>query len=263
MLIEGEIKLRILDCSTVEATMKSLSILLKTDDKTLNLFIESNKHRITNKDKWCHYDNLSIEDILNYFNLPEDEILPDKLLMFHLTSGINDSSFRQNGILNLESIIKNEILSAFFADSGIQIHYKKGLLPVIKFKGKEFRDEMLFHRFNKDNCINGFLIKEDAENNTNVSHIRECPEFIWDISNLINMPDLVAKWKENVKPMKMSLLVNFEDINSFDPSDYVLKALEYVLFKHTGYWDPEKNYMVFLQEDVCISAENIAEIEEL
>jgi len=254
--------LRILDCSTVETTIKSLSDLLKTDDNTLNLFIESNKHRITNKDKWS-YDNIYIEDLLNYFNLTEKEILPDKLLMFHLTSGIDDIGFRKYGILNLESLVKNGILSTFFADSGIQIHYEIGIPPVIKYNGKEFSDKMLSHRFNKDNCINGFLIKEDAENNTNVTHIRECPEFIWNISELIDMPDLVTKWKENAQPMKISLLVNFDDINFIKSSDYVLRAFEYVLFKHTGYWDPDHNFMVFLQEDVCISPKNIMRIEEL
>ncbi|PGY10623.1 hypothetical protein [Bacillus sp. AFS031507] len=253
----------ILDCSTVETTINSLSDLLKTNEKTINLFIKRNKYRITNKDKCWHYDNLYIEDVLNYFNLREDEILPDKLLMFHLTSGIDDSSFRKNGILNLKSIIKNEIFSSFFADLGIQIHYEEGSPPIIKFKGKEFKDEMLFHRFNTDKCINGFLIKEDAENNSNVRHIRECPEFIWDISKLINMPELVGKWKESAKPLKLSLHVNFEDINCFKPLDFVLKAIEYVLFKNTGYWDPDKNLMVFLHEDVCISSENITETEEL
>lgn len=252
-----------LDCSTVETTLKSLSELLKTDEETVNMFIEGNKYRITNKDKCWYYDNLYIGDILDFFNLNKDEILPDKLIMFHLTSGIDDSSFRQNGILNLQSVIKNEILSSFFTASGVKIYYEEGSPPLIHFKGKVFKDEMLFHRFNSDRCINGFLIKEDAESNSNVRHIRECPEFIWDISKLIHMPGLIGKWKESVKSMKLSLLVNFEDINYFEPAKYVLKAVEYVLFKKANYWVPDKNFMVFLNEDVCISPENITQIDEL
>jgi hypothetical protein len=255
--------LLILDCSTVETTIKSLSKLLKTDVKTINSFIESNTYRITNKDKMWNYDNLYIKDVLNYFNLRKDEILPEKLVMFHLTSGIDDSNFRENGILNLESLINKGILSDFFSDLGIQILYKKNSPPVIKYMGKEFKDEMLFHRFNKDKCINGFLIKEDAENNSNVNHIRQCPEFIWDISRLIRMPELVERWKEKAKPMKLSLLVNFDDVSYFEPSEYVLKATEYVLFKKTSDWGSHHNFMVFLQEDICISSENIIEIEEL
>ncbi|WP_342489184.1 hypothetical protein MKX67_09030 [Cytobacillus sp. FSL W7-1323] len=255
--------MRILNCSTVETTIKSLSDLLKTDEVNIISFIKSNKYRITNKDKLWHYDNLYIDDILNYFNLKVDEILPDKLLMFHLTTGIDDSSFRQNGILNLESIITKGILSDFFADLGIKIHYEINSPPIIRFKGKEFTDKMLFHRFNNDNCINGFLIKEDAENNSNVGHIRECPEFIWDISDLIKMPEIVSEWKKSAKPMKLSLLVNFEHVDYYEPSDYVLKAIEYVLFKNTGYWDPGQNFMVFLQGKVCISPENITEVVEL
>ncbi|MDV2684006.1 hypothetical protein RYX56_06420 [Alkalihalophilus lindianensis] len=254
--------MRILDCSTVETTIKSLSDLLKTDEKSINSFINSNKYRIINKDKCWRYDNLYIDDVLSHFNLQLQEIYPDKLFMFHLTTGIGDGSFRQNGVLNLESIIKNDILSAFFAEFGIQINYEVNSPPIIKFKGQEFTDDMLFHRFNKDKCINGFLIKEDAENNSNVRHIRECPEFIWDISNLIKMPELVGKWKKSAKPMKLSLLVNFEDVDYFEPLEYVLKAIEYVLFKNTSYWDPDKNFMVFLQGEVCISPENITEIEE-
>lgn len=252
-----------LDCSTVETTLKSLSVLLETDEKTVNTFVESNRYRVTNKDKCWYYDNLFIEDILDFFNLYKDEILPDKLLMFHLTSGIDDSSFRQNGILNLESIIKNDILSSFFLTSGIKIHYEESLPPLIYYKGKVFKDEMLFHRFNSDRCINGFLIKEDAESNSNVRHIRECPEFIWDISELIHKPGLIGKWKESTKSMKLSLLVNFKDINYFDPAEYVLKAFEYVLFKKKNYWDPDNNFMFFLKEDVCISPENIIQIDEL
>ncbi|WP_042142773.1 hypothetical protein [Paucisalibacillus sp. EB02] len=255
--------MRILDCSTIETTIKSLSHLLKTNKNTVNSFIESNKYRVTKKDKYWHYDNLYINDVLNYFNLHEDEIFPDKLLMFHLTSGIDDSSFRNNGILNLDSLIKSQTFSAFFAGSGIHIHYVEESPPIIEFNGKKIKDEMLFHRFNRDNCINGFLIKEDAENNPNVRHIRECPEFIWDISKLIKMPELVGKWKESAKPMMLSLLVNFKDIDYFEPSEYVMKAIEYVLFKKTGYWGPDNNFMVFLQGDVCIAPVNIIEITEL
>lgn len=108
-----------LDCSTVETTLKSLSELLKTDEETVNMFIECNKYRVTNKNKCWYYDNLCIGDVLDFFNLRKVEIHPDKLLMFHLTSGIDDSSFRQNGILNLQSIIKNDILSSFFIAFGI------------------------------------------------------------------------------------------------------------------------------------------------
>lgn len=143
------------------------------------------------------------------------------------------------------------------------IHYEEGSPPLIHFKGKVFKDEILFHRFNSDRCINGFLIKEGAESNSNVRHIRECPEFIWDISKLIHMPGLIGKWKESAKSMKLSLLVNFKDINYFEPAEYVLKAVEYVLFKKTNYWDPDNNFMVFLKEDVCISPENITQIDEL
>ncbi|MGF3103687.1 hypothetical protein [Rossellomorea sp. DUT-2] len=255
--------MRILDCSSVETTLKSLSDLFGTNEETLVMFIDSNKDRISNIDKLWKYNNIYIEDVLKYFNLRKDDILPDKLFMFHLTSGIDESSFQQNGILNIESIIKNDIFSSFFADSGISIQYEEGAPPLIHFMGKSFKDEMLFHRFNSDKCINGFLIKEDAENNSNVRHIRECPEFIWDISKIIHMPELIEKWKASAKPMKLSLLVNFEDINYFNPSEYVLKAIEYVLFKKTGYWDPDKNFMVFLNEDGFVSPENITEINEL
>lgn len=138
----GKSKLSVLDCSTVETTLKSLSKLLRTDVETVNMFIESNKYRITNEDKCWHYDNLYIGDVLDFFNLRKDEIFPDKLLMFHLTSGIDDSSFRQNGILNLQAIIKNDILSSFFTNSGVEIHYEEGSPPLIHSNGKVFKDEI-------------------------------------------------------------------------------------------------------------------------
>lgn len=255
--------MRILNCSSIETTIKSLSTLLKTKEEILNSFIESNKYRIQNNDSQWKYNNLTIDDILNHFNIGEHEILPDKLVMFHLTAALDKSTFREKGILNLESVIKGEIFSSFLEEYGIKMYYQDDSPPLLKFKGREYKEEQLAHRFKNDKCINGFLINEDAENNTNVSHIRECPEFIWDIGKLISMPEIVDKWKEKAKPMKLSLLVNFEDIKFFEPSNYILKAIEYVLFKRTGYWGPNDNYMVFLKEDICISPEKILEIEKV
>jgi hypothetical protein len=255
--------MRILNCSSVETTIKSLSTLLKTKEEIINSFIDSNKYRITSNESQWNYNNLTIDDILNHFNLGENEIIPDKLIMFHLTSALDDSTFREKGILNLESVIKDKIFSSFLEDYGIKMYYQNDLPPLLEFKGKEYREEQLAYRFKNDKCINGFLINEDAENNTNVSHIRECPEFFWDIGKLIKMPKIVDKWKEKAKPMKLSLLVNFEDINFFEPSNYILKAIEYILFKRTGYWGPNENYMVFLKEDICISPGKILEIEKV
>lgn len=255
--------MRILNCSSVETTIKSLSTLLKTKEEILNSFIDSNKYRITNNDGIWKYNDLTIEDILNHFHLNENEILPDKLVMFHLTSALDDSSFREKGILNLESVIKDDIFSGFLEECGIKVCYQDNFPPLLEFKGKEYKEELLFHRFKNDKCINVFLINEDAENNTNVSHIRECPEFIWDIGKLIKMPEIVCKWKEKTKPIKLSLLVDYGDINSFEPSKYVLNAIEYILFKQTGYWGPDENYMVFLKEDICISPEKILKIEKV
>jgi len=255
--------LRILDCSTVETTIESLSTLLKTDRETLNSFVENNAHRITYKNKFLEYKNLCIEDVVNYFNIREEEMIPDKIMVFHLTSAVDDCSFFNYGLLNLESVITEGVMNDFFASSNVEILYKEGATPIIKYKDKEFKDEMLAHRFSVDNCINGFLIKEGAENHEYVQHIRTCPEFICDMSRLAGIPNLQEEWERRAKPMMLSILVNYNDIIALKPLEYVLYALDFLVLKKASYWSEDQNYMIHLNEVVCISPENIAKVEEL
>lgn len=147
--------MKTLDCSTIESTQNSLISLFKTDLDGLNKFLLACNEKITfnNGIKDC---SLTFNDILTYFQLDNEEVLPDRITMFHLSSSVDDSSFKEHGLLNLENVIKKGLLNEFFLKNGIKIVYKEGVAPIITYKNKDYTDEHLFWRFNQDKCINGF-----------------------------------------------------------------------------------------------------------
>lgn len=255
--------MKVLDCTTIETTFKSLSVLFKTDVKSVKNFIENNEYRLSRDGEYWSYDALKIEDILGYFNLYEKEIIPEKVVIFHITSTPTLSNFRDYGVLNLKSALENELFSSFFSNAGVKINYDENSPPLICYQEETFEDTLLFNRFFTDACVNGFLINEDAEDNPNITHIRNCPEFIHDISRLIKMPGLVEQWQRIAKSMKISMYVDFEDLNHYEPAEYVLKAVEYILFKNKYYWSPRENYIVYLKENINVPPENIIRIDEI
>ncbi|MGF7535198.1 hypothetical protein AAGG74_16210 [Bacillus mexicanus] len=252
--------MKILDCSTVESTHQSLADIFQTDIEGVKHFVKKSENKFV-KYEGMKTEDLCIEDILDYFKLEKEEVLPDKLVLFHLTSGLDDRGFRKHGILNLENVIKKGLLNNFFEQNGISIICKENNKPIIKHNNKEYVDERLFWRFSADNCINGFLVREEAENNNNVKDLRECPEFISDISRLLGMPELVSNWKTSTNAMVLSLIVDFKEVNDFDPNRFIIGAVEYLALKNKSSWGSEDNKMVFLSEKANIPPSDILKVE--
>ncbi|WP_394555621.1 hypothetical protein C1N61_29890 (plasmid) [Priestia aryabhattai] len=260
--LKGE-KMKILDCSNIKTTITSLCKLLNTDEKHLKEFIKQNTYRVVKDRRMTTYNDLKIEDVTTYFAVKKEEILPDKVVMFHLTSAANPKTYTQNGLLNLHTIVKRGLMDEFFSECNLRLIYKEGEIPLVEFDNRVVEFALLDHRFKGDQCINGFLIKEGAEHNSNVEHLRNCPEFIIDIGNLPGIPNLKEIWTRKAVPLKLTLEVNFDDINEWDVYNYILEPLKYLIFKETSSWSLGDNFMVFLKENIDVLPEKIIKIEEL
>ncbi|MGA9286820.1 MAG: hypothetical protein WBV93_00610 [Anaerobacillus sp.] len=258
-----------LDCSTIGTTYKTLASMLNTDISTIRKFIRDNTYRVFNEGVYWRYDNLSFQDIKEFFNLPEEEYLIKSVTVFHISSSLDTSSFVNNGILNLKQVIKEDTyIKGFLEKYNIQIDQTNEEPPKVLYKGKEIDADIIGFRLNKDSCINGFLIKEGATENTNVTHICKTPEFILNLSDYTSQPGMIDDWANQATPCIISFVVDIESIDnttypygSYDPNYFILSSIEYLLFYKTGYWSPHNNPMVFLKENICINPEQITSID--
>ncbi|MEM4992479.1 hypothetical protein WKH56_08060 [Priestia sp. SB1] len=255
--------MKILDCSNVKTTITSLCKLFNTTEKHLEEFIKQNTYRVVKDRGMTTYNGLTIEDVTTYFGVKKEGILPDRVLMFHLTSAANPETYTQNGLLNLHTIVTKGLMDEFFSECDLRLIYKEGEMPLVQFNNNVVEFAMLDHRFKSDQCINGFLIKEDAEHNSNVEHLRNCPEFIIDMGKLPGIPSLKETWTRKAVPLKLTLEVNFDDINEWDVYNYILEPLKYLIFKKTFSWSSGDNFMVYLKENIDVPPEKIIKIEEL
>ncbi|MED4285080.1 hypothetical protein P4679_24480 [Priestia megaterium] len=255
--------MKILDCSDVKTTITSLCKLLNATEKHLEGFIKQNTYRVVEDRGMTTYNDLKIEDVTTYFDVKKEEILPDRVLMFHLTSAANPKTYTQNGLLNLHTVVTKGLMDNFFTECNLKIVYKEGEMPLVQFNNTTVEYSMLDHRFKEDQCINGFLIKEGAEYNSHVKHLRDCPEFIIDMGKLPGIPNLKEIWIRKAVPLKLTLEVNFKDINEWDVYNYILEPLRYLILKQTASWSLGDNFMVFLKENINVPPEKVVKIEEL
>lgn len=260
-----------LDCRNIESTFISLSRILNVDKKDIVQFLKDNRNRITIDGNSYYYDNLSQNDIKEYFK-PE-EINFQEITVHHISSILDKNSFLNEGILNLRKLLltKNSFTN-FLSQYEISIRENYPDTLVLLYKGKEASTDYLTYRFKKDRCINGFLFCESALIDSNVSHIRECPELVSHIGReIIGSSDLEKYWKLQGVPSLVSFNVPVNQIHwtTFnghlelnDQRMYLIfKALEFLLFKYCHY--PIENKMIFLEENYDVPPEDIIKVAEL
>ncbi|WP_073028618.1 hypothetical protein [Desulfosporosinus lacus] len=63
-----------------------------------------------------------------------------------------------------------------------------------------------------DNCINGFLINDYFWEDSNVDHIKGCPEIVSDICYLLKRQDIIREWQKVAAPYALGFIADVKDI---------------------------------------------------
>lgn len=255
--------------------IKSLANILNTTPEEIKTFVMSQHFRVKCEGISWTYDKLELEHILSYFGIKPSEINLSGITVSHVAAIMDKESFIQQGLLSLHSLFSTEnTVRSFLKEHGITVEsHADGSLRIL-VNGVPASTEYLDNRLKRDRCINGFLFGDDPEKDRNISHIKECPEFISHMGReLLHTARFEEEWvarsilsvitfQATIEEIDLSTYyTEFKDSIEMNRAFFVLKAFERLLLKETGY--PGNNLMVYLKENINISAERIIQIREI
>ncbi|MDA2111795.1 hypothetical protein P4388_10900 [Bacillus thuringiensis] len=265
---------RILNCIDMEHTFDSISSILDVPTDQVISFLKENKWRISNDEGFWRYDNLDFNDIQQYFNFDIKTCLFDEIVINHIAAILDQNSFFKEGLLNLKGLIKQKnCFTEFLNNYGITMMLDDSNNITWFHNKKQITSSYLEHRLTKDRCINGFLFGDEAQHDSNIRDIKECPEIIKHISDVILQDSQIARnWIEQAQPSLISFKVKIEDI---DKTTYIgahslneirmsciLDVFDFLLHKY-AFCPIGRTRMIFLKEDISIPPSDIISIKIL
>lgn len=211
----------------------------------------------------------------------------DSCVISHLTSRINEPN--KSNIYNLSKALSVPTdISKFLANKGLT--FEKTIDGLVTYHNNEIVDWNSFENCfipriklrlglsneYTDNCINGFLFNDLFWEYSDVEHIKECPEIVSDICDVLDRDDIVHEWKNTSKPYAVGFLTDVKDIifdkhtnfNTTKSKIYLIYkyVMYYLIQNYHGIWNPRfDNVPIRLSDDCSIDKDNIIgfyEIEE-
>lgn len=276
--------MKVLDGFSPETVYNSLCNILNINKSEIDKYIKENLYRIKREDNFWEYNNIDINELFSSIystNINDEELLSlikfDVVTVFHLTTAIDKENILKQGLLNLKSLfVKDNSIKTYLKKFGIELKRENDKYLVL-YNDKEIdytKNALFKRRLDWDACVNGFLFRDNIEKNSNVEHLNMCPEFIQNICQCINKKSIIKEWERKSKPTIVKFFVNVDDIHlstyGFEIQleiekykFYITKAIEFLLFKKTGYWDDDNNTMIYLNEGIDVLPEQIMELIEV
>ncbi|WP_053957349.1 hypothetical protein [Inediibacterium massiliense] len=209
----------------------------------------------------------------------------DKCVISHLTTRTKLPN-KSNIYCLTEVLSKTTDLSKFLACKGI--NFKETSQGLITFFNNKIVDWNSFdgsyaYRIKKrlkargeyiDNCINGFLFNHLFWEDSNVEHIRDCPEIVSDICYVLNRQDILNEWRKISTLYALGFLVDIKDI-IFDEHAKLktTKSKIYLTYKYVIYylvqvyhnvWNTRfNNPIIRLKDNQSVIKENIIGFYEI
>jgi|GEM_PF-4853864 len=255
--------------------IRSLANIINTTPDKIEEFVESQHYRVQSEGISWTYDNLELDHILSHFAITLGDIQMDGVTVSHVAAIMDKESFLQHGLMSLYALFSTDNpVTSFLKEHGITFETQTGRSLRILVNGQPMSTDYLDVRLSKDRCINGFLFGDDPEDDRNISQLKECPEIIGHIGReLLHTSSLREEWISRSIPSIITFKANIEEIDTSTFYDefkatiemrrgfFLLKAFERLLFMGTGYLGD--NPMVYLKENVNISADRILQIREI
>lgn len=272
---------RILYTSSDKNIIKSIAEICGCTQKVIRNYIK-NSQPLRNESPESIRIDLFFRDIGIKFNNKTElynRIKFDACVMSHVTSRITQPN--QLDVLNTIVVLtKKTDISTFLEFKGII--FKETSMGLETYYNNEKIDWEMFDtpyaarlksRLRKkgrrvDNCINGFLINDHFWEDSNVTHIKNCPELIQDICHHIKRGDIIREWEESSTPYAIGFQVDLKDL-IFDEHTryktvqskvyYIYKnVLYYLIQDYHGEWSPRfDNLMLRLKDNMTIGQGDI------
>ena len=171
----------------------------------------------------------------------------------------------------LSTFLESKGITFKETSKGLNAYYNNELLNWDKFDNSyaaRLRGRLKKKGQRVDNCINGFLINDHFWKDSNVTHLKDCPELVSDLCYQIKRYDIVREWEETRTPYALGFLVDVKDIIFDESTRYkTIKSKVYFVYKNIIYyliqdyhnkWDPRfDNLMLRLKDNMTVSKANI------
>lgn len=265
---------KILNCMDNEHTINSISTILDVPKSQIILFLKENNWRISNTEGFWTYENLEFDDIQKYFDFDINKCLFDEIVVNQIAAILDKKSFLEVGLLNLKGLAtQKNSFTEFLHRYAITMNVDNNENIYWYHNNKQITSDYLKDRLTKDQCINGFLFGDEAQHDSNVQRIKECPEIIRHVAEIILQDSKIAEnWIMEAIPSLVSFKVNIEDIDETTYPKahsqneirmlYILDIFNYLLQKYALY-PIDRTRMIFLKEDITIPPSNIISVKAL
>lgn len=272
---------RILYTSSYEDILESMAELCGCDQESIKNYIKDLQP----------FKNTSIGDIslvsffkgigIKFENNTElyDKIKFDTCVISHVTSRITAPA-ESDVLYTIKVLTEKTDLSIFLESKGITFKETAKCLDTYYNNEKLDWDTLntsyaarLRGRLKKkggrvDNCINGFLINDRFWEDSNVTHLKDCPELIQDICYQIKRYDIIREWGKATVPYALGFMVDVKDIIFDRYARYrTIKSKVYFIYKNIiyyliqdyhGKWNPRfDNLMIRIKDNITVRKENI------
>ena len=200
-----------LDTRSQEKMMLSLVKGLNASYTAIQLFFLENRH-LCHTQGWC--DGALLENrIQSFVEQHISNISFDEVLFFHLSRRLN--TVEDNLVDNLFNLLSTENAFSKFLNMREIAFVSKNRRLELYFKGEHFPLKESYgvgsgihylrwrlghnKKGNKDFCVNGFAFKDLVYRNDYAQSLMRAPEFICNLSDFLEMPQLISDYERNSK----------------------------------------------------------------
>lgn len=267
--------------TSFEDIIESISNICGCSEKAIHNFLkQSRPYRNTaESDINIHrfFRSLGIEFTGN--NELFEVIKFDSCVVSHLTTRINPPNESDIYCL-IDTLVKPTDISKFLASKsitfkkekqGLNVYYNGELVDWNNFNcSSSYRARKRLRTQGKyiDNCINGFLFNHLFWEDSNVEHIKYCPEIVIDICDELKRRDIISEWEKISTTYALGFIMDVGDITFDEYTRFkTTKSKIYLIYKFIVYflvqiyhneWSARlDNPIIRLKDNKSVSKENI------
>lgn len=208
-----------------------------------------------------------------------DIIKFDSCVISHLTT--RTSPPNESNIYSLNNVLsKPTDINRFLASKGLT--FKKTTQGIVSYYNNKIVDWSSFdssyasrikirlrtYGEHMDNCVNGFLFNHLIWEDSNVEHIKNCPEIITDICHVIHREDIINEWRDVATSYALGFLADVKDIIFDEHTRFKTNRSKiYLIYRYViyylvqvyhGLWDPRHdNPIIRLKDNHSVNKDDI------
>ena len=239
-----------INSTSIKELEESLCQIFEIDNDKLNNDL-SNLARNSNDD--------DIDDKVEKYIQQNIIHKPDNVLLFHLSRRLDTATEDYRGLSLVNLLTTKNKFSEFFEKYDITYKLENGRIEVYKRKNKIYIDEkndanfyimkrLGYFKNNIDFCFNGFIVNPLIGDNIYNTSLSEAPEFIINISKLLNNKNILKDYQSNSKyycykyliPINEIILDYKTELNNEEKIIYMIKKYIMLFINYRIFSNKEK-----------------------